>query len=1251
MKIQNTNKKTNIRVFVSSTFKDLAIERDYLMRKTFPLLREMALKYGVSITGLDLRWGITGEESKLGKVLQICLEEVDNSVPFFIGIIGTRYGWIPSLSDINKEVLNEFPEVETYLRDGISITEMEIMYGVMNRKHDMHALFFISKNEPVESVDSKEYEKLIKLRELVLTNNKYPVYRYSKAEDISQAIVEYFVTYLEKHYSTNKKLSFLESELFSQYLFAKTFSENIIVRDMFCNDISNWLRTSSKILLIKGESGLGKSTLIAHWIVQCMENQSANNVVIPQFVGIGGNHNSGDYIKDVILKELSKYVESDIDTSEKSYDLDKRLLNLVKAVPQHMNFIIVIDGIDQIAEEDKPTFLKWLPAHDDINVRIVISSVPNDINAKKLVVNGASVLEICPMEIVDKQDFIIKYLSSCAKKLDIESTQKILHAKIFDNTLALKTLMDTVILFSDFESIKDDISQYVACPSIEDFYNNIFTSFDNEFSYNPLKEIFSYVFVSKRGLYEEELIELCDITPLVWAQIHRLLKGVLIEETGKIRFAHTHISNAVEKHYFKDDYVLVKEYVKKLISYMGKKEHIRTRNELPFLYAKANMLDSLYQYLLCHDVALYYLENDQTSFLTFWRRLENCSSSYKILDYLDNVDCQYQDFLVKLGCFSLEVLKDYESSQIIYEYNFKQSKKASDDFQKVTIEIANEVKGIEFAETPDCFQFAGSFCNLGNTKYDEGLYEEALPFYYKAVGVFIDDDDFYDYSIIDERTKTIALFYKEDSEFFRVAYTLCRLGNTYDELSHKEIACLMFQRAESYFDLLSDKYSHFDFLAELYHDWAISLETTNPNRAISLLKKSISLSKQLGKIDNILLTFCAMGAIYEDQLALSEKALECYNKAIDMGETLDETSEVLGDLYHNRSFIWTEIDKSKLDLYKSISIYQKLFCIDKIIGTYKSIAIIYFNRKYHVDSLRNYLICYHFSYYFYGENNEQASFYEKKVLESFQIVAHHDMIKDIGADDLETLTNLSLFFHRKGVEVMDVYSLQSLIQAKVMDMFKTVAENEGDNVYYRKLYFISQEILKFCNTYSFLPQIGCDNIGELMACIYQNGKFYGMVLDAISTIENTHVWTEYDMDDLHKLCIYCFYIYLKVKQNLLPADIIIGIVERVEKETMSQYVSMSNDLILIVAVDALNDVSYGTFVQENKLEDALRVTELVLKLFPNSPDYLNTKAEILFRMGKKLDALEIVKKIISIDTLYYPENNEFLYNSLKEYID
>lgn len=47
-------------------------ERNYLLNKTFNTLREKALKRGVSLVLIDVRWGITQEESELGKVVEIC---------------------------------------------------------------------------------------------------------------------------------------------------------------------------------------------------------------------------------------------------------------------------------------------------------------------------------------------------------------------------------------------------------------------------------------------------------------------------------------------------------------------------------------------------------------------------------------------------------------------------------------------------------------------------------------------------------------------------------------------------------------------------------------------------------------------------------------------------------------------------------------------------------------------------------------------------------------------------------------------------------------------------------------------------------------------------------------------------------------------------------------------------------------------------------------------------------------------------
>ena len=55
-----------IRVFISSTFQDMQDERDYLMKRTFPMLRKLAAERDVTLTELDLRWGITEDESRSG---------------------------------------------------------------------------------------------------------------------------------------------------------------------------------------------------------------------------------------------------------------------------------------------------------------------------------------------------------------------------------------------------------------------------------------------------------------------------------------------------------------------------------------------------------------------------------------------------------------------------------------------------------------------------------------------------------------------------------------------------------------------------------------------------------------------------------------------------------------------------------------------------------------------------------------------------------------------------------------------------------------------------------------------------------------------------------------------------------------------------------------------------------------------------------------------------------------------------------
>ena len=177
MNNSNLIENRQIRVFISSTFHDMQDERDYLMKRTFPKLRKLAAERDVTLTELDLRWGITEEESKSGKVVEICLREIENSIPFFIGIIGNRYGWVPEKNDLDGNVTERFSAVTDYLEHHLSVTEMEMQFGVLAREEDMHAYFYIKEQEEKDKQDYPEMLERLK-EEVRISSDFFTVYPF-----------------------------------------------------------------------------------------------------------------------------------------------------------------------------------------------------------------------------------------------------------------------------------------------------------------------------------------------------------------------------------------------------------------------------------------------------------------------------------------------------------------------------------------------------------------------------------------------------------------------------------------------------------------------------------------------------------------------------------------------------------------------------------------------------------------------------------------------------------------------------------------------------------------------------------------------------------------------------------------------------------------------------------------------------------------------------------------------------------------
>jgi WD40 repeat protein len=117
-----------VRVFLASTFRDMHAERDHLVKVTFPHLRQWCAERRLHLVDIDLRWGVTREQADDGRALAVCLDEIDACRPFFLCLLGERYGWVPGPARIPAEAYARFPGLPAH--PDYSIMHLEITHAV-----------------------------------------------------------------------------------------------------------------------------------------------------------------------------------------------------------------------------------------------------------------------------------------------------------------------------------------------------------------------------------------------------------------------------------------------------------------------------------------------------------------------------------------------------------------------------------------------------------------------------------------------------------------------------------------------------------------------------------------------------------------------------------------------------------------------------------------------------------------------------------------------------------------------------------------------------------------------------------------------------------------------------------------------------------------------------------------------------------------------------------------------------------------
>jgi WD40 repeat protein len=145
-----------VSVFISSTFNDMHAERDYLVKRVFPELREWCEKRKLRLVDIDLRWGVTEEDTiKHKNVVKVCLDRIDECRPFFICFLGQRRGWVPSKGDVSRETCEIYKDLKGLLGNA-SVTELEILHAAINPLNDkgraQYSFFYMREDSYVKDL-------------------------------------------------------------------------------------------------------------------------------------------------------------------------------------------------------------------------------------------------------------------------------------------------------------------------------------------------------------------------------------------------------------------------------------------------------------------------------------------------------------------------------------------------------------------------------------------------------------------------------------------------------------------------------------------------------------------------------------------------------------------------------------------------------------------------------------------------------------------------------------------------------------------------------------------------------------------------------------------------------------------------------------------------------------------------------------------------------------------------------------------
>lgn len=519
-------KLQTVRVFISSTFRDMHAERDYLVKVAFPELRERMAKRNLYLVDVDLRWGVTEEEAEQGKVLEICLDEIERCQPFFIGILGERYGFIPTKMPEDTEFTH--PWLAEY--KGNSLTALEIIHGVL-RNPDLaqRSFFYFRDPEFISQVpESKRADfttenpeaalKLTVLKEKIRASGRpifdgYPCRwdenqaHLADLDAFGQRVLEDLWSAINTAYPEEAvEADPINIERQMHEAFAEERSHLHVGRSEQAQRLTEYVQgTDRRPVVITGESGCGKSAFLASWYRKYTA-ENPDDFVLAYFIGASPDSANNMRLLRNMCQELKRQFALKEELPKDDKELSETLAVLLASASHGKSRIIVIlDALDQLLPLEAAHGLGWLLDYMPEKTRLVVSTLEGDC-LDVLRRREAEEIGLPPLTEPEQRKIIQVLLGEWRRKLDEQQMKALLTHPGVKNALYLRVTLEELRLFGKFEQLTHRIK--TLADDISGLFDQILARLEEDHGRELVSEAFSLLGCSRYGLRETELLEL-----------------------------------------------------------------------------------------------------------------------------------------------------------------------------------------------------------------------------------------------------------------------------------------------------------------------------------------------------------------------------------------------------------------------------------------------------------------------------------------------------------------------------------------------------------------------------------------------------------------------------------------------------------------------------------------------------------------------------------------------------------------------